>query len=1198
MAAPYIIPNQSFNITVGTYFSEFISYTGSGTLSWYAVGLPDGLTLDSTTGQINGTPIKVGTRFAYVILTNEDGSSASVIGFTIKETITSSLNLSISPTVGYASSTPYQFTTNISQKLSAYSLLWNFGDNGTSDEENPIHIYDLPGNYIVSLFANIPTGIISLSARIIVNLLLSESIYFDFVPPPTFAGHYNRYPFKINFTSSEEGPHYIDLAAQFSRSYENQEPTNKWSFLRPQWRFLDLNGNPIKSIVPSETKLYTNPLGMLDSDNRGLFVGVTGSCEFYFVDDIYNYDLFISDNPYTTIIATLRTSGVRSFNDSFNADKKLPGFSNSLATVSCPYIVMVRPPDNVKISENGIKFHTNPRWPEAQQPVLINTNSVLPYPTTYEWDDGSVGVKILNPDSYFCHSIPLSDEIDIKAGTIGISSNFIPTPKQFKWIDETGYKTPGYYKGTFFTNTVSSLNALVTASVDVSFPALSTQYYNPILWVSNPEAGLMSTFQYIYNPVLSAAMDTDNMSMAVTKTFEMPVINDDEVDFSKDAMALSGIHGIYSIAAMTFPTYHAWALDSELNNLYRLSTNGTILCSIDINKLVYDNKLGFWSYDQVSPASITLDGKQNIWLTLYDTISTIKLDRYGNFLFAVTPLSATGYVFPPAPNIDGPWYAQTSYYDYDESAEYDWNTVNNEANNFIEPTCIDADTQDNVWVTYSYFASGYLIKYDSNGNLLYSHTYPVCSCPQEIVVDKDDNVWIALSNNIWSTRECSLEKRNSNGVLLSSVYPIKGLNYLTLDTDQNPWFTFSYSWIGSINNSTGEISTLNLLGTNQTTYAADWFDPNDNTDETALEGIGCDAKGRVYVLNSIENQVYVIDNKEKSILNKFYINPQGFTFYLEDQSSPTVMSYSLWNKSLQATGDWTGFRWINKYGETRLPFFSTDTYTNTVTGQSRYLDFIQHEDYDFFKKNEDFDMAGQMQSIAFMPSLNESKNLFESFLASIYGKYPFKHEDLGISIYEKISNFVLNHSDVDYCNINQLYDMAEKMGIDGEDFRLNFPPNVQRLINYASINQSRLLGARSLQEDSFTTLNNSDILNRGDLITSLCYKVSAGDRLILKDRSINKYKTIITGEINGCQEYTIGVLANFIGFTDSNWPSYYEFYEFVPGYDYKQLEGLIDWENPQTTINETLSTSSYWFGDEGFLDSELSYGLYKGLGLI
>jgi hypothetical protein len=43
-----------------------------------------------------------------------------------------------------------------------------------------------------------------------------------------------------------------------------------------------------------------------------------------------------------------------------------------------------------------------------------------------------------------------------------------------------------------------------------------------------------------------------------------------------------------------------------------------------------------------------------------------------------------------------------------------------------------------------------------------------------------------------------LEKRNSNGVLLSSVYPIKGLNYLTLDTDQNPWFTFSYSWIGEI----------------------------------------------------------------------------------------------------------------------------------------------------------------------------------------------------------------------------------------------------------------------------------------------------------------------------------------------------------------------------------------------------------------
>jgi hypothetical protein len=170
--------------------------------------------------------------------------------------------------------------------------------------------------------------------------------------------------------------------------------------------------------------------------------------------------------------------------------------------------------------------------------------------------------------------------------------------------------------------------------------------------------------------------------------------------------------------------------------------------------------------------------------------------------------------------------------------------------------------------------------------------------------------------------------------------------------------------------------------------------------------------------------------------------------------------------------------------------------------------------------------------------------------------------------------------------------------MDSEDFRLNFPPDVQRIIDYASINQSRLLGARSLQETSYTTVNNQNVVNRGDLISSLCYRVTAGTPVILKDKSINKYKTIQTAEINGCVVYTLEVLANFIGLSDYNWPSYYEFYEFIPSYDNKQLEGLIDWENPQTTINENLSTSKYWFGAEGFLDTELSYELYKGLGLI
>jgi len=1197
MAQPFIPSKQSFELTLGEYFSDIIDYSGSGPFIWTAYGLPEGLSINVESGYIEGIPTENGNISSYILLQNSEGTYASVISFSTKSSPDTQLNFSIAPSQGYARSTIYQFTTNINKTLSAYSLLWNFGDGSISNELNPKHIYSMPGNYTVSLYAYVSSSVISLSSTVDVRLLLNESIYFDIVPPPSLAGHYNRYPFRVNFTSSKEGPHYIDLAAQFSRSYENQNPRNKWSFLRPEWRFLDLSGNIIDHIQPEETKIYCDSLGKINYEGKGFVAGVSGSAEFYFIDDIYNFDLVTSKNPYTTIIATLRTSGIRAFNDGFNTDYELPSYANSLATVSCPYMVTYRVPNYLRITENGIRDYINPRWQEAPQPILANIKYKDPYPEPFYWYDATNEVKLYDEEISFCHCVPLSSYISLNLGTTGISSKFLPEPVQINWIDETEYKTPGYYKGTFYTDTVSCLNAAITGSIVFQIPPLSAQFYNPILWLSNPEAGLMCTAQYIYNESLSAVVTTPNMNIAVVNNFDMPLIN--EVDFQKDPMALSGIHGIYSIAAMQHPQYHAWACDSELNYLYRIDTRGVILCSIDINKIVEDNKLGFLSPSQVSPVSIVLDSKQNIWMTLYDTISTLKFDRWGNFLFATTPLSSTGYVFPPAPNIDPVWYTQNSYYDYEETSPYDWNALNDVDLNFLEPTGLDSDTKDNVWVTYSYFASGYLIKYDSEGGMIYSYTYPVCSCPQQIVVDKDDNVWVALSNNIWSSRECTLEKRSSSGILLSSISFIRGLNYLTLDNEQNPWFTFSYSWVGSIDVKTGNVFVTNLSGTGYTTNAANWFDPNDNTDETALEGIGCDLMGRIYVINSIENQVYVLDSYSKQFLNKFYINPQGFTFYLEDQAAPTVMSASLWNKSLQASGDWTGLRWMNKYYPSlSFPYYSNTTETLELTGISRFLNFLKHEDYDIFKKNEGFDLAEVMESYAFIPKLNESTFLFKNFLGSIYGKYPYKHDDLGVLSYEKISNFVSNNSDVDYCDIDSLYDISEKLGISSEDFRLKFPSAIKRLVDYASINQSKLFGARSLQQDYFNRPNSDGLLNRGNLIQSLNYTVTAGTPLVLKDRALNKYRLIPTGELNDQTNYTLQNLATSIGLTDNNWPSYYEFYEFLPKYNYKQLEGIIDWENPQTTLNENLSTSSYWFGPEGFLDIEFSYELYKGLGFI
>jgi len=728
-------------------------------------------------------------------------------------------------------------------------------------------------------------------------------------------------------------------------------------------------------------------------------------------------------------------------------------------------------------------------------------------------------------------------------------------------------------------------------------PGLSGNVYSPKLWISNPNAGLMSVVNY-NTPHFFPNITDKNFNPAQIYNFEVPIVN--VADFSKGSFSTTGHHGINSIVVLPPPSFQAWATDSELNYLYRFGTKGQIISAIDINKIISDNNLGFLVNGQVSPNSITLDSSYNIWVTLYDTLSVLKLDKDANFLFAVAPpLSSI------RPNIDSNWYYGNEEYPFA-----------NETQNFIEPTYIDSDTSDNVWVTYSNYASGYAAKYAQDGTLLKLLQYPVNSSPQDIIIDNVDNMWIALSNNTWDSLG-SLEKRDSNGVLLSSFGPIRGINNLALDNNQNIWFTYSYNKIGTIDNLSSAVNTIDLSDISDfSKYAPkDLTNPSKNTDETALEGIACDVNGFIHVINSIENQVYVFDSNTKQFLNKFYVNPQGFSFYTEEERGDTIVNYNQWNKSARAYGDWTGNRWLNKYKKfnsytctTDLDYILTTDYKIILVnqeyiitpepielyGESNTLSF-NNSCQDIFKINENYNLKDQMKDLAFMPVLQESNFLFDNFLNTIYGNSA--HNDLGVSSYEKISNFSKNISDVDTCEINQLYSLADSIEENTNDYRLNYPSEIKRLVDLLSINQNRLWGTNTKNENNFKKPSDEGILNRGELL-STNYTVSAGIPVVLKINSLNKYDFIPTGFINGLSSYPVQTLIDFIGLNVHDFNLYYEFYEFIPGSSEIITEGVIDWNNPQTTINKTISSYNEWVGNEKIIDTLFSYQLYKGLGLI
>ena len=202
----------------------------------------------------------------------------------------------------------------------------------------------------------------------------------------------------------------------------------------------------------------------------------------------------------------------------------------------------------------------------------------------------------------------------------GLNFAYSPSAKEFDFKDKDGFKTGGYYKGSFINET-STIDCYIEGNGYFPIPDISSRYINPVLWISNPMAGMMGTAQYYYNKAVSA-VTLNYMDKVHVNTFEMPIVEsfDDTTFFATNAFAVSGFHGISNIAALPSPTYHAWMVDSELNRLYRVNSVGDILINIDLNAVLNNLKYtlnpppDFLIPDQVSPMGISLDSQKNIWV--------------------------------------------------------------------------------------------------------------------------------------------------------------------------------------------------------------------------------------------------------------------------------------------------------------------------------------------------------------------------------------------------------------------------------------------------------------------------------------------------------------------------------------------------------------------------------------------------------
>ena len=1065
----------------------------------------------------------------------------------------------------------------------ATAIMWYFGDGEKflstfSDGLTATHTYKLPGTYSLSAIAyndydnpNLNQTAVATASCKIVNFI-DNAVSFVTVPPPTLPGFYTQYPYKIVWSVLDVNSQpKIDLYSQFSRSYPQQDILNKWSFVRPEWRFVDLSGRLIKSIEPADYSVVR-----IDAQGNpsvsGIPVGLTGVSEFYFIDDLYSVDMFIKDAPSPILWATIQTSAINYYLDSDIKTNNVYGYGTTEVRAYAPHVSYWRAPDFLRITENGVRDFVNPRWTSADIPFFVSAqvdpNQVkkitqyrpdisfakyIPYAVSAQGMDYvecaeniPVTLTVLNSTSATFYN----DSVPATGNNIG---NY-----EFEQTDKYGFVAPGFVKDVVKVFDEATVQLSATAVIDFNKLHLPVDslIYNPYVWIPNPVAGTITMVYYTggLNKHFADALKRQ-FSTHHRKNIFTPVVN----SINTTSQGLTGFNGAYAVAVSPGNEpdfeYYTWVADADLDKIYKYDTLTDLVLQIDLKAVTGASKL--------SPASISLDHNKDLWVTCYDTLSVLKFKADGSLMFGVDVTAHLPQIDPLIPGM------------FDISAVSVFDDVN-----ILEPTCIDTDVNNNVWVSYSNALSSFLLKYSNTGNHLATITLPACSTPQDILVDKDNSFWSAESYEVYGGRGV-LKKYDTLGNVLSSFADIPNLGYLTYDTDGNPWFTYEYNKIGKIKNGTfTHVATVSSSYPHTNLNIPPQVSSDGYIEMVALEGIACTHKNLIFVVHSIDNIIYVYNAKDDTLVDTISIKPDLMLGIYNDPKS-YLHHEEQWQKSIQVIGDWTGIRWSRKY---KSFYFET----KTITGTSKQLNIKKLNPKEIRKKNQNFNMGEQLASFALSSAFRDNKFLFDFFIKSIYGTSS-NIDDTGTVFYEKIANFLSNHNDIDTCEIDNIYKLASMLDIAGDDHRLSFPHQLEHVINLLTISHNKLWGSISTNTTDASKM-------RGNRLNFYTDKVTEGVPIIVYDKPNNEYSYLYPPSVENLTTYSFHQLTA-VGLKEPI-ISNYEFYSYKAPILEEPNTGVIDWSNPYTTLDKTLSTYNQWAGDDGIIDNILNFYLYKGLKLI
>ena len=1122
---------------------------------------------------------------------------------------------------------------DIKKQFSNNNILWNFGDGEYYTGPEAEHYYKWPGNYSVE------AKIYDIDGD--VHTVYSDSLLQVFNPlpdivsvgglenfnclypldagkksPPLKVARYNSWQYNellngnnytINLYASGSNSTFISVSSYY---------TSQWAHLKTYFGFIErtitkdsvLTERLVDSTATTSVSVYAKKIntgnfnGIWDvrlsftstHDEGTVFCGTSGEMPedktLHFIDQrpsnrgtdslILIYASFDSrifkDVDYKTY--TFSTNEPYGFINTVYSTQTLKSIFNSASSLSVTSNGITVEGINDIGSLSAQKLYSFDLYP------IKYTNTKIPFVVTLKDSDGFTTkcYPMLN----------LKTEEELKINEVDLSLVKVFNDGTFQKIPSTYFTTntavPVFIdSGSYFAGILQCRET--AESVVLSAVALIQDVSKNI-----PSKGLCFLMQPGLNklrrikrlPKYGYFKDSENFEITITserQTYNLPISGGVNVTYVPGYL-VNPLSGSY-----------VWVTDSNTDYIYILNEEGEkVSPDINLQKLRVLSKSITPSVRTInirketanksaSPCNIAVNSAGDAWVTLYDCVTSFKIDK--------TTGIAKSYIVPEENNI---FYNNLTYSSLLTA------TSGFAGENLILPTSIDVDRSDNIYISYSHPLRSFVGKYDDLGNLLDVINFPFPYIAKNILIDGENNLWVATFNNnpvdaIDNPQTQNIVDRvdylyyyNFKDIEKSFTMEFSLLGDITLDSGGNVWVNSENNIVSRV---TPEKNRLDfIIGS-----------PQSNTDYVQDFGaLAGDLDGNLLIVNNSNGVLNYFDT-----VNPKQINEEDIPFVV--LQGIDEINYEFNSRSYYKTiGDFTGVRWYlkNKVNENTQPRF--------ISGQSNLFNVKEYTPV-IVKKNENYDIASTFRGYVLQEPFYNNDNLFKNFFSPILNGNTNSLNELGKVIYEKISNFTDNISDIDKCNIRSLDSFYEMFGENIETFANIFPPNLLRTIDLLSIKRCLLFGNINNFCNNFilSTFEYSPDSNLGEEIDIEKGYFTPGKPIVSYDYFTKKYhlirNTIVPeDDMVPFNSYPLsGVNYNWgwglvLGDKSNSYreiKNYYKFYNFKPTQNVELFDGLIDFTDSLTTLKPQLSTYYDWTKFGGGMEEILTASLFNNLKL-